>query len=50
MNYIAGPHHGPGSLDSKLEGPSIAILDILFNMVQPLDDFQGLLDFHGHIS
>ena len=41
QTYIAAPRRDPLSLDTKLEGPSVAILDFYFPSSMPLDDFKG---------
>ena len=43
------PQHGPGLLNTKLEGPSNTKLNFI-STVQPLDDIQGPLEIHGHKS
>ena len=48
--YVVVPRHGPLSLYTELEGPSIAKLEFLLPTIHFSDDFQRPLAFNGHGS
>jgi hypothetical protein len=50
IKYAMVPQHGPFSLHTMLEGPSLHITAFPTHMVRPLDESQGCSPLQGHGS
>jgi hypothetical protein len=48
QTHVTVSQHGSLSLDTKLEGSSIKILNFYFPTIWHVDGFQGPVDFYGH--